>query len=96
MIKKKIVHSLLLCSFLSGSAMASSKINVYIDLDENENETSWELKDPSGNVVASGDSYDDNDEYIDVDVDVTTAGKYVFIIKAIYKEIFNKNFDTLN
>ena len=61
------------------SIVASSTINVYIDLGAYENEDSWTLTGPGG-FSQSGGTYADGDDIIDLDFPVTTAGTYVFTI----------------
>ena len=61
------------------SIVASSTINVYIDLGAYENEDSWTLTGPGG-FSQSGGVYADGDDIIDLDFVVTTAGTYVFTI----------------
>ena len=54
-------------------------INVFIDLDRDEGETTWTLTGPSG-VIASGGPYADADDIIDNDYVITEVGTYTFTI----------------
>lgn len=78
---KKVLRLLFFFVFLiPGSAVwADATINVYIDLDRWESETTWTLVGPSG-AVGSGGSYADGDEIINLDFVVTESGTYTFTI----------------
>ncbi|MBL4708677.1 MAG: hypothetical protein JKY48_09595, partial [Flavobacteriales bacterium] len=63
-----------------GGAAPSSDIQIDIDLDEYENETTWTLVDPQGTTVLSGGTYAGGDELISVSTTTTLAGRWVFTI----------------
>jgi len=80
-IKSKAASLLLMSMLGSTSLAAASKIGVFIDLDNWEDETSWTLKDPGGNTIASGGTYANDDEYIYVETSTDQgAGTYQFEI----------------
>ncbi|QCX37139.1 DUF11 domain-containing protein [Aureibaculum algae] len=58
----------------------SSTIEVTIDLDNDENETTWILTDASDNTIAGGGSYVDSDEIIVSNSSVLNSGNYTFTI----------------
>jgi hypothetical protein len=57
----------------------SRNIRILIDLDEWENETSWDLK-VNGGIILSGNNYRGYDDIIDQSIIVTTGGWYTFTI----------------
>lgn len=57
----------------------SRDIRIYIDLDEWENETSWNLT-INGGEIASGSNYHWSEDIIDITYTVYTGGWYVFTI----------------
>lgn len=63
-----------------GCGTPSSTIRVDINLDQDENETTWTLTDPEGTVIASGGPYVNDDELINESVTVTLGGTYTFTI----------------
>jgi len=65
-------------------------IEITIDLDEWENETSWELV-FNGFIVASGNSYEATDDIITRTITVDDAGTYVFTIADSYGDGLNAN-----
>ena len=59
---------------------APKNFNVYIDLDEYENETTWSLTGPNS-FSESGGPYSANNEIINQNIAITTPGRYTFIIR---------------
>ncbi len=57
-----------------------STIDIEIDLDNFEGETTWNITDPSGAVVASGGPYDDGDDIITSSYAITEYGTFTFSI----------------
>ncbi len=68
----------------STNIVSAATINIFIDFDAYENETSWTLEDPSGTTIGSGGTYADADVNVSVDIASTTAGEYTFTIKDSY------------
>lgn len=58
----------------------SSTINIFIDLDGKEHETSWRVTSPQGSTLINHGSYTDSDETIDENLIVDEAGTYTFTI----------------
>ena len=58
----------------------SYQIDINIDLDRTENQTTWELKDPDGNVLLDGGPYNNQDELIYESYNVNSPGIYTFTI----------------
>lgn len=63
------------CSFVD-----QANIEISIDLDAYEDETTWEIRDPSSNIIASGGPYSDTDDIISEITTVNTSGNYTFTI----------------
>ncbi|MBQ4822150.1 Ig-like domain-containing protein, partial [Aquimarina sp. MMG016] len=65
---------------LCGTDPVITTITITIDLDRYENETTWELRDPSSNLIASGGPYLNGDSIITSSTIVNTTGSYEFTI----------------
>ena len=59
---------------------SNSTIDIIIDLDRYEGETTWILLDPSSTLIGSGGPYSDPDEIIAQSFVVGTSGNYTFTI----------------
>ncbi len=59
----------------------SPEIQINIDLDAYEDETTWTLVDPLGGTISSGGPYTSTDDTINFGIEVFTTGTYVFTIK---------------
>lgn len=65
-------------------------IEITIDLDEWENETSWELR-GNGTLLASGNNYGNGSEIVTRTVTVNTGGNYTFTIFDSFGDGLNFN-----
>lgn len=63
-----------------GCGTPTSLIQIDIDLDQFENETSWTIDDPQGNTVLSGGPYAGGEDLISESVSVAEGGTYTFTI----------------
>ena len=68
-----------------------SVINIVIDLDEFEGETSWNLRDSSGAVLANGGPYGETDDSIIVNTPITAYGTYFFRINDAFGDGMSSN-----
>ena len=70
-----------LCNTNFTSTAPSAEIEIYIDLDDYENETSWSLTGPGGySQSVSSNTYSAGDDIIIQTYTLTTAGTYTFTI----------------
>lgn len=69
-----------LSDFYDSNIPVLSVIDISIDLDEYEDETTWALTGPLGNTVASGGPYIDGNDIITSSSSATQSGTYTFTI----------------
>ncbi|MFK7783601.1 MAG: T9SS type A sorting domain-containing protein, partial [Crocinitomicaceae bacterium] len=62
------------------SIPASALIEIEVDLDAFEDETTWTLQDPFGSVIGSGGPYANGDDIITFSITVVQSGIYTFTI----------------
>jgi hypothetical protein len=66
-----------LSTFGETDVTATSQFTMILNTDDNGSETTWFVKDPSGQIIASGGPYDNNDS-INEEINVPTEGCYEF------------------
>jgi hypothetical protein len=66
-----------LTTFGETEATATSQFTMILNTDDNGSETTWFVKDPSGQIIASGGPYDNNDSINEV-INVPTEGCHEF------------------
>ncbi|WP_299050440.1 hypothetical protein, partial [uncultured Polaribacter sp.] len=76
------------------SGIPSSTITIIIDLDSFEEETTWTLALSGGGAnIASGGPYANADDIINVPVNITSIGDYVFTINDVFGDGISDNTD---
>tara|TARA_R110000787_G_scaffold96415_1_gene199717 strand:+ start:24403 stop:26097 length:1695 start_codon:yes stop_codon:yes gene_type:complete len=66
-----------LSTFGETDVTATSQFTMILNTDDNGSETTWFVKDPSGQIIASGGPYDNNDS-INEEINVPTEGCHEF------------------